>query len=420
MRVLMFGWEFPPYISGGLGTACFGLTRAMSRRNVNTLFVLPRDADPALVSHLQVVGHAGLSRTGESVHLRAIPARISNPYQRVERSGSSGSSRKEEERRAASRAQSMLTHDYGGDLLAEVRAYAWKSTSWLQHEEFDLIHAHDWMTFPAARALAEATGKPFVAHLHSTEFDRCGDHADGRICELESGGLHAAQVIICVSRKTRSEIIRRYGVSSEKIRVIYNGIDSPSYDQPTIRDGDRIVLFLGRMTMQKGPDYFVAAAQRVLERVTNVKFVMAGDGDMLHRVVDQVARLGLGRKILFTGFLRGDEVDRAFAMADLYVMPSVSEPFGIAPLEAISHHVPVLISKDAGVGEVVQHALKVDFWDIDEMANKIIAVLRHPPLAQTMRQHALAELRGLSWDRAADACVQIYNELLNFRGVDYG
>jgi glycosyltransferase involved in cell wall biosynthesis len=275
------------------------------------------------------------------------------------------------------------------------------------------------MTFPAGLSVAALTGKPLVVHVHSTEFDRSGTNVNQRVYDIERAGVHGATRVICVSRMTRDILTSRYGVPESKCRVIYNAItiNGEPINHPfnRIEQDDKIVLFLGRITMQKGPEYFLAAAKKVLTVMDNVKFVMAGSGDMIRRMIELAAAMGIGHRVTFTGFLRGDDVDRIYEMADLYVMPSVSEPFGLAPLEALSHDVPVLISKQSGVSEVLTHALKVDFWDINEMANKIVAVLRHPPLQKTLREHGAFEVRKFSWSDAARQCVEVYQEIAGDR-----
>jgi glycosyltransferase involved in cell wall biosynthesis len=304
---------------------------------------------------------------------------------------------------------------YAGDLFSEVQRYAALASEIARQESFDVVHAHDWMTFPAGLAVAGIKGVPLVVHVHSTEFDRSGLHIDQRIYDIERRGMHGAIKVIAVSYLTKNIITQHYGIDPGKVDVVYNAIESNgSYDEEkyAIHKDEKIVLFLGRITMQKGPEYFLAAAKKVLEVMDNVKFVMAGSGDMIRRTIEMAASMGIGHKVLFTGFLRGNDVEKVFKMADLYVMPSVSEPFGIAPLEAMSHDVPVIISKQSGVSEVVQNALKVDFWDINEMANKIVAVLRHPPLASTMRQHGSFEIRRMSWTDAAKACVNVYGQAI--------
>jgi glycosyltransferase involved in cell wall biosynthesis len=303
---------------------------------------------------------------------------------------------------------------YAGDMFSEIQRYAALAAEIARHETFEVVHAHDWMTFPAGLAVAGLKGVPLIVHVHSTEFDRSGLHVDQRIYDIERRGMHGAMKIIAVSYLTRNLITHHYGVDPAKVEVVYNAIESNGnghdVEHYNIHKDEKIVLFLGRITMQKGPEYFLAAAKKVLEVMDNVKFVMAGSGDMIRRTIEMAAAMGIGHKVLFTGFLRGGDVEKVFKMADLYVMPSVSEPFGIAPLEAMSHDVPVIISKQSGVSEVLTHALKVDFWDINEMANKIIAVLRHPPLASTLREHGSFDIRRLNWADAAKACVHIYEE----------
>ena len=229
--------------------------------------------------------------------------------------------------------------------------------------------------------------------------------------------MHAAARIIAVSNYTRNIIISRYGVPAEKVEVVYNGVEHHNGSWSSSRQTwpaktDKIVLFLGRITMQKGPEYFLHAARRVLEKIDNVKFIMAGDGDMLYRSIELAAQLGIGNRVLFTRFLRGDDVRKVYQMADLYVMPSVSEPFGIAPLEALQHDVPVLLSKQSGIAEAFRNALKVDFWDVKEMANKMIAVLRHPPLHQMLRTEGHREALKFRWEDSAARMNEIYHETL--------
>lgn len=447
MRVFMLGWEFPPYISGGLGTACYGLTKALSRQRVQVTFVLPKAVGADYTSHVRLlspqapqaaVGDRSSGSVGSTfrpdlpqgrddfanVVFKAVPSRLmfstyqSSGGQLHERSvGSTGGTGTTGDPQTPARPEQQATQGrghYSGDVISESRRYAGLCVDLARGERFDVIHAHDWMTFPAGLALAAATSKPLVVHVHSTEFDRAGEQIHREVYDIERRGMHGAMRVIAVSYMTKSIIQHRYGVDPTKIDVVYNGIDS---DGPSGRNveplagiskTDKIVLFLGRVTMQKGPEYFIEAAKKVLEKYDRVKFVVAGSGDKVQEVIDLAAAHGIGHKVLFTGFLRGQDVERVFKMADVYVMPSVSEPFGIAPLEAISHDVPVIISKTSGVAEVLRHALKVDFWDTHEIANKILAVLKHPPLSSTLREHADLEVRRLTWDDAARKCRSVY------------
>jgi glycosyltransferase involved in cell wall biosynthesis len=306
------------------------------------------------------------------------------------------------------------TPDYSGDLLAQSEAYARFVVESCRDRDFDVIHAHDWLTYPAGIALARVTGKPLVVHVHSTEFDRSGEHVNQAVYNIERRGMHAAVRVITVSMLTKNICANRYSVNPTKCEVVYNGVDldPKSVGISTIGRRDKIVLYFGRITMQKGPEYFVHAAKRVLEKMDDVKFVVAGSGDQAQSMIQLAAELGIGHKVLFTGFLRGKDIPRVFNMADLYVMPSVSEPFGIAPLEALGHRVPVLISRQSGVSEVLVNALKVDFWDVEDMANKIVAVLRYPPLQRTLTDHGFDEVRGITWDGAAKKCVSVYQHAI--------
>jgi glycosyltransferase involved in cell wall biosynthesis len=438
MRILMLGWEFPPFISGGLGTACYGLAKALGSEGTDILFVLPRGAVDQRLDRVHVfsAGEQHGAHTYWTVEgldrVRLVPVGAGlRPYVSEEQY------REERQREARTQATTVATPApgvgaldpmrptslsvmagpsiYAGDLFTEVHRYARLVAEVARQNEFDVIHAHDWMTYPAGLSVAALTGKPLVVHIHSTEFDRSGTNVNQRVYDIERAGLHGAARVVCVSRLTRDIVTSRYGVPEAKCRVVYNAITVNGNPVPQqldrIEHNDKIVLFVGRITMQKGPEYFLAAAKKVLGVMDNVKFVMAGSGDMIKRTIELAAALGIGHRVTFTGFLRGDDLDRIFEMADLYVMPSVSEPFGLAPLEALSHDVPVLISKQSGVSEVLTHALKVDFWDINEMANKIIAVLRHPPLQKTLREHGAFEVRKFSWNDAARACIDVYEEV---------
>ncbi|TWT43913.1 Mannosylfructose-phosphate synthase [Phycisphaerae bacterium RAS1] len=464
MRVLMLGWEFPPFISGGLGTACYGLTRGLDRLGTRVEFVLPRAVASPETSHVRLLtpaqmvyraaqgGLAGTNRTlsdrdrqleedFQQTFFHQVGVRFS-PYMRpedplgttAETGGRESTTAGEWELAAdfgggppASRLRGpggLRVADlggnapagahYGGDLHSEIARYTELVCAVARSIRFEVIHAHDWMTFSAGIAVSRLTGKPLVVHVHSTEFDRSGLNINQQIYDIERAGVHCARRVIAVSHLTRNIIVKHYGVDARKVDVVYNAVDdngdAAAEIMEPIQSEDKIVLFLGRITMQKGPEYFLYAAKRVLEVMPNVRFVMAGSGDMARRMIELSASLGIGHKVLFTGFLRGDDVKRVYRMADLYVMPSVSEPFGIAPLEAIANDVPVLISKQSGVAEVLTHALKVDFWDVDEMANKIVAVLRHPPLHATLRDHGAIEVRRFSWTDAAANCLKVYRK----------
>jgi glycogen(starch) synthase len=429
MRVLMLGWEFPPYISGGLGTACYGLTQGLSQLGTEIIFVLPHAILANTAAGMKLLGPGSKSRSGSTYTFEKLPGVKFKPVNvKLYPYAGSGAANVpvalQVKKSSAAGASSTTPNPkfmpktgghYAGDLFSQVHRYADLVGQIASQEDFDVIHAHDWMTYPAAVAAADVSGKPLVVHVHSTERDRSGDGTNDAIYQIERYGMHRADRVIVVSRFTQRICMEHYALCESKVHVVYNAvapIKIHNFDD-TKGEDEKVVLFLGRITMQKGPEYFLYAAKRVLEIVDNVKFIMAGTGDMFHRMVHLAAELGIGNKVLFTGFLQGESVARAFKMADLYVMPSVSEPFGIAPLEALSHNVPVMISKQSGVSEVLTHVLKVDFWDVNEIANKMAAVLKYPALPKTLKQHSQHELGKFDWTDSARKCMEVYRRALS-------
>ncbi|MCL1985691.1 MAG: glycosyltransferase [Betaproteobacteria bacterium] len=442
MRVLMLGWEFPPHISGGLGTACFGMTQALARTGTEIIFVLPR-----LVESSDTGGHVTLRSAsgtrvrhevmslGTRVHelwedkltVRPVDALLI-PYttpesyeeylrwrQQAGLAGESEASRRHWE------GVIDLRGGYGPDLMSEVFRYSQAAAAIALQEDFDVIHAHDWMTYPAAMLIKRITGKPLVTHIHATEFDRSGRGVNHEVARIERMGMEYADLVVAVSHFTNNIVQTKYGIPAEKMRVVHNAVArsdvQAKYAVTPEQRHEKRVLFLGRVTFQKGPDYFIEAAKLVLDIMPHVRFFMAGSGDMLPRIIRRAGQLRIGNRFHFTGFLRGKDVDRIFAISDLYVMPSVSEPFGITPLEAMLYDVPVLLSKQSGVSEVLQHALKVDFWDTREMANKICAVLSYPRLAEVMVKNCREEMRNIRWSNAAELLNTLYRELRARRGA---
>ncbi len=428
MKVLMLGWEFPPFISGGLGTACYGLTRGLTQRGVEVLFVLPRVRDPQRRSHVRILSAAqtpiphrreaaerALPRM-RRLHIRTVNALLRPYMDDLEYARTLV----EIEKRlppADDAAATVLdiSGEYGRNLMAEVTRYSLAVEQIALAETFDIIHAHDWMTVPAAIRAQAVTGKPFVFHVHAVEFDRSGENINPDVYAIEKLGMESAARVIAVSYYTRNRILSRYGIAPDKVTVAHNAVSRQHAEEVyhlERKKTGKTVLFLGRITFQKGPDYFVEAAARVLKKMPDVTFVMAGTGDMLTRMITRVAQLRIGRQFHFTGFLHGADVERMYAQSDLYVMPSVSEPFGISPLEAMLYDVPVIVSKHSGVSEVLTHALKVDFWDVQEIANKILAALNYPALTREMMRNARRELRALHWEAVADRIIALYQSLL--------
>lgn len=424
MRILMFGWEFPPHISGGLGTACYEITRTLANHGAAITFVVPRAGSLPTQSHVELVDASKSSMAYPSTtdeffgRLNIAPLdSILRPYlNEGEYADVLNASAGITEELAGPKSVMATGGHYGQNLMAEVARYSEVAENLAGSDDFDLIHAHDWMTFTAAIRAKRTTGKPLVVHVHSLEYDRSGDHINQSIFEIEKLGMQEADHIIAVSHYTRNLILDQYGIGSEKVSVVHNAVSRRNigrvYHVARPHNG-KIVLFLGRVTSQKGPDFFIEAAARVLEKMADVTFVMAGSGDMLPRMIERVGELRLGRHFHFTGFLDGHDVERMYAMSDLYVMPSVSEPFGLSPLEAMLYDVPVILSRQAGVTEVLPHALTVNFWDVGDIAGKILAVLKYPALSREMLRNGRKSLRHVRWEVAAARIQLIYNQLLS-------
>jgi glycogen(starch) synthase len=424
MRVLMFGWEFPPHITGGLGTACFGLTKGLVNHGVEVIFVVPKAYGDETKEGFRLVNASDVTLDFSKIDTREYMDKIqfmeigSNlvPYldpEEFERMVTLEKVTEKTDSHSVFSKQYSFSGKYGPNLMEEVSRYALVASSIASDNTFDVIHAHDWLTYPAGIAAKKISGKPLVVHVHATEFDRSGEHVNQPVYDLERQGMTEADLVITVSNLTRQIVIERYGIPPEKVITVHNAVepvDRPELDGVTKHVREKVVTFLGRVTYQKGPDYFVEAAYKVLQKDSNVRFVMAGSGDLLNRMIRRVAQLKIATKFHFTGFLAGPEVDKMFAMSDVYVMPSVSEPFGISPLEAMRSNVPVVISKQSGVAEVLQHALKVDFWDIDALADAIYGILHYDGLSKMFIRYGKTEVDNLIWENAALNILDVYNK----------
>ncbi len=409
--ILMYGWEFPPYNSGGLGVACYGLSRALTRKKVKITFVLPQKISLS-ANFLRIIfaqdyasysskKKFSLQTKGFLLYPYITQRDYQQQYQQYEK-----------------QEQNIF---FAPDLYSEVQRYALNAKNIAKKEKFDIIHAHDWLSFLAGIKSKEVSGKPLIVHVHATEFDRTGNQGVNKlIWDIEKEGFEKADKIVAVSNLVKENLMQHYSVPQEKINVVYNGIEEEDYKQDFGKDisleklkkaGNKVVLFLGRLTIQKGPDYFIEAAKLVLDYNPQVIFLVAGSGDMEKKMIEKVARLRISDNVIFTGFLRGKEWSRIFKGVDMFVMPSVSEPFGLVALESMINGTPVLISKQSGVSEVTKNVLKSDFWDVDEMANKILATLSSSGIQKTLKNEGFEEVRGINWRQAADKCIAIYNQL---------
>lgn len=426
----MFGWEFPPHIAGGLGTACYGMMRGLARNGVEVVFVMPRaygDEDQRFVrvvnaSDVETIGtrdHEFSEELLEKVSFIHIdsnmlpyisPEEYAAYHDEFVRSG------RTHEWTDVWKQRYTFSGKYGANLMEEVARYAMVAAQVAKDLEgqFDVIHAHDWLTYFAGIAAKRVSGKPLVVHMHATEFDRSGENINRRVYAIEKAGMQAADRVIAVSELTRRIVIGKYGIPAEKVVTVHNAVRFGESEDavPERAVKDKVVTFLGRITYQKGPDYFVEAAAKVLQRVPDVRFVMAGSGDLMNHVVRRVAQLGIADRFHFTGFLKGGEVQRMFRLSDVYVMPSVSEPFGISPLEAMRSGVPVIISRQSGVAEVLDYAIKVNYWDVDALADAIYGLLTYPALGRMFASKGLEEVTGLKWTNAAAKIKTVYETVV--------
>ncbi|MBI4733428.1 MAG: glycosyltransferase family 4 protein [Rubrobacteridae bacterium] len=410
----MLGWELPPYHSGGLGRACEGMTKGLTRKGVGVSFVLPKKFSNAYYDWMNVhdASEHALGGFIANVAEQEMCIEFAMRHKCALMSGYQVISTTSEEIICRSCFSGIRAED-----LSHVSLYSKGVLAVARNIDYNAIHAHDWMTFPAAinaRKVAQSKGRnvPFIAHVHATEIDR---HDGSRIYSIEKRGMQAADRIIAVSNYTKETIAKYYGIDPNKIMVVHNGIEPREikrFPKHPLKRRYKIVLFIGRITYQKGPDYYVRLAKRITDQYPNVKFLMVGSGDMQSSMVEMAAHEGLTGKLMFSSWINDKQMDAAYQMADVFVMPSVSEPFGIVPLESIQNGTPVVVSKNSGFVEVVHHCFAVDFWDIDKMARAIVTLLKNEPYARAMVEHAQREVRGLTWDVAADKLVNVYDSSL--------
>jgi len=423
----MFGWEFPPHISGGLGTASYGLTKGMAAiDNLEVIFVVPKvwgDEDQNAVRLIgankipvafKQIFYEGTKKSFEKIEIssRIVPYTDPDDFWKVIKS-------EVDSYRLIVHTNSKGMVDFSGkydcNLLDEIYKYSVVASVIAEENEFDIIHAHDWLTYPAGIAAKAVSGKPLVIHVHATEFDRSGGNVNPEVYRIEKEGMDAASKIITVSNLTRDIVIHKYHINPDKVETVYNAVEPVRMsDGMVVNKGfdDKVVTFLGRITLQKGPEYFIEAANKVLKVMHNVRFVMAGSGDMMERMIRRAASLKITDRFHFTGFLKGRDVYTMLALSDVYIMPSVSEPFGISPLEAMQSNVPVIISKQSGVSEILTHAVKVDFWDIDAMADAIYGILNYPALSNMFIKNGREEVIRLKWDNSARHVKDIYESVI--------
>ena len=419
MKVLMFGWEFPPHILGGLGTASYGLTKGLSlQSDMEITFCLPKPWGDEDKSFMNIIGMNETPVVWKDVSWEYVKERIGHKcdpqtyFDLRDHIYADFSYRYTDDLGCIN-----FSGRYPDNLHEEINNYSIIAGVVARQQEFDIIHAHDWLTYPAGVHAKMVSGKPLCIHVHATDFDRSRGQVNPTLYSIEKNGMDYADCIICVSELTRQTVINQYHQDPRKCVAMHNAVyplsqelqDIPRVEHPK----EKVVTFLGRITMQKGPEYFVEAAALVLKRTRNIRFVMAGSGDKLEEMIHLAAARGIADRFHFTGFLKGDDVHKMFQLSDVYIMPSVSEPFGISPLEAMRANVPSIISKQSGVAEVLDYAVKVDYWDVDAMADAIYGFVKYPALAKMFAKKGLEEVTGLKWNNAAAKIKTVYEDAIN-------
>lgn len=418
MKALMFGWEFPPHILGGLGTASYGLTKGMSMQpDMDIVFVIPKPHGDEDQSFLKIVGACQTPVVWKDPDMETLQRHL-NGVMDTESYYALRNHIYADFRYLHTNALGCIEFSgkYPSNLMEEINNYSICAGVIARKESFDVIHSHDWLTYPAGIHAKNISGKPLVIHVHATDFDRSRGQVNPQVYSIEKDGMDHADHILCVSDLTRNTVIRKYHQHPSKVTTTHNAVDplSPEIESiKPIKCGDKVVTFLGRITMQKGPEYFVEAAAKVLAKTKNVRFVMAGSGDMMEAMIRLASKRGISDKFHFTGFLRGNQVYEMLKSSDVYIMPSVSEPFGISPLEAMQVGVPTIISKQSGCAEILNCAIKTDYWDIDAMADAIYSIITYPTLYDFLKLEGKKEVDEIKWEYAGQKVRSIYNRVCN-------
>ena len=418
MKALMFGWEFPPHILGGLGTASYGLTRGMSmQHDMEITFVIPKPHGDEDQSFLKIVGACNVPVVWKDNNWDYVNQKIGKTMHPDEyywlRNGI-----KYDYRRIYTNELGCIDFSgkYPSNLIEEISNYEAVASVLAHQMNFDIIHSHDWLTYPAGVFAKNISKKPLVIHVHATDFDRSRGQVNPTVYGIEKRGMDAADHIMTVSELTRRIVIEKYHQDPNKVTTVHNAVEPlPNADSFTKTPRkEKVVTFLCRITMQKGPEYFVEAAHRVLQKTKNVRFVMAGSGDMMNAMIDLAAKRNIADRFHFTVFLKGRQVHEMLAESDVYIMPSVSEPFGISPLEAMQVGTPTIISKQSGCAEILNHAIKTDYWDIDAMADAIYAIVTKPAMHKSLQELGKEEVNNIKWQDAGLKVRRIYEKALGW------
>ena len=413
----MFGWEFPPHILGGLGTASYGITAGLAKQpDMHITFCIPKPWGDEDKSFMNIIGLSETPVVWRDVSREYVEQRLGNKMTPEQYFALRDHIYADFSYRHTNDLGCIeFSGRYPQNLYEEINNYSIVAGVIARQQEYDIIHAHDWLTYPAGIHAKNVSGKPLVIHVHATDFDRSRGNVNPTVFAIEKDGMNNADHIITVSNLTRQTVIEKYGINPDKVTTVHNAVEPLSEEIRSIKmqkGKDKVVTFLGRITMQKGPEYFVEAASRVLAKTHNVRFVMAGSGDMMEKMIRLAADRDIADRFHFTGFLKGRQVYEMLAASDVYIMPSVSEPFGISPLEAMQMGVPSIISKQSGCAEILENVIKVDYWDINALADSIYAIIKYPALYNHLRDKGLAEIDTIQWKKAGAKVIDIYHKVI--------
>ncbi len=420
----MFGWEFPPFFAGGVGMVCYELTKQLASMNISIDYVMPfkpNDLNSKFLNLLNASQFVSKEEALNKTHINIttvksllVAYQTEKEYEKTIKNISKSKIKSSSTKQSSDNTRKL----YGENLLEEINLFAQRVAVMVENglfKDFDVIHAHDWTTVPAAAVVKRMTGKPLIVHVHITELNKnSGKGVNKQIYDIERQGFMAANIIITVSQNIKDTLIQDYGVTAEKIKVVHNGnvkMTPVRNRGKEFQGNNKVVSYLGRVTGMKNPENFVKMAAKVLRFHPNTKFIMGGTGDKLQSCINQTKELGIYDKFYFHGFYNREDADFFYDISDVFVLPSIMEPFGVTPLEAMCKDTPTIVTKQSGVAEVIKHAFKVDWWDIDKMASQVISLLKYPTLHKTMKHHGRIEAQGLDWKKPAQECINIYNEL---------
>jgi glycosyltransferase involved in cell wall biosynthesis len=407
IKVLELGWEFPPYLTGGLGPACYGISKALSHE-VDLTIIIPRSDEKFSMDNVDIIGLNQFYFYDETATLKFI-SKFGDHHEEVFELSFVN------KKVSAAECRDLLMDEdsYGPDIMRKVEVYTEMVEQLSSHLNFDVVHAHDWLTFQAAMRLKYRTAKPLLVHVHSLETDRTNPQARNQVYDIEHNAMELADRVLPVSYFTKRCIVDYYGINADKIFPVHNGIEPVRKFRRGKTHEEKWVLFFGRITRQKGPDYLWETAVKLSKHMDDIRFYIAGSGDILPRLKNKVEESGISDKVVFTGHLKKDQLHELLSQSDVYFMPSLSEPFGLSAVEAAQFDIPCVITKQSGVSEMLLNALCADCWDTDSLANYIYGLLHYQGLHDTVVENTRKDLVPITWENSTKEVMRSYKAVLD-------